>query len=58
MRCSLVFKVGGQELKNFRMIERHYFKDTLIKVLFNSLCPARVAVLTPGLSVAVLGLQL
>lgn len=27
----LRFKVGGQPLKNFRMIERHYFADKLVK---------------------------
>lgn len=25
------FSVGDQEVKQFRMIERHYFKDTLLK---------------------------
>eukprot|EP00735_Rhodelphis_limneticus_P004034 TRINITY_DN15583_c0_g1::TRINITY_DN15583_c0_g1_i1::g.28568::m.28568 TRINITY_DN15583_c0_g1::TRINITY_DN15583_c0_g1_i1::g.28568 ORF type:complete len:188 (-),score=14.89,sp/Q90Z08/U119B_DANRE/55.14/6e-65,GMP_PDE_delta/PF05351.6/3.2e-63 TRINITY_DN15583_c0_g1_i1:129-692(-) len=28
---TLVFSVGPKELKNFRMIERHYFKNRLIK---------------------------
>lgn len=28
---SLVFSVGEKPLKNFRMIERHYFKDKLIQ---------------------------
>lgn len=28
---SLVFSVGDQPLRNFRMIERHYFRDHLIK---------------------------
>jgi len=28
---TLVFSVGNKPLKNFRMIERHYFKDKLIK---------------------------
>ncbi|KAJ3216173.1 hypothetical protein HDU67_009822 [Dinochytrium kinnereticum] len=27
----LVFAVGPKELKSFRMIERHYFKDRLLK---------------------------
>lgn len=27
----LKFKVGPQEIRDFRMIERHYFKDTLLK---------------------------
>lgn len=27
----LVFKVGDTELKNFRMIERHYFKEKLLR---------------------------
>jgi len=27
----LVFKVGPKPVKNFRMIERHYFKDRLLK---------------------------
>jgi len=25
------FVVGSEEIKNFRMIERHYFKDKLLK---------------------------
>jgi len=29
--CRVEFKVGDREVKNFRMIERHYFKDTLLK---------------------------
>ncbi|KAF0974832.1 hypothetical protein FDP41_006306 [Naegleria fowleri] len=28
---TLVFKVGPKPVKNFRMIERHYFKDRLLK---------------------------
>jgi hypothetical protein len=28
---TLVFSVGDKPVKNFRMIERHYFKDKLIK---------------------------
>lgn len=28
---SLTFKVGDKPVSNFRMIERHYYKDTLIK---------------------------
>ena len=28
---TLQFKVGPRELRNFRMIERHYFRTTLIK---------------------------
>mmetsp|Transcript_39800 Transcript_39800/g.55270 ORF Transcript_39800/g.55270 Transcript_39800/m.55270 type:complete len:190 (+) Transcript_39800:121-690(+) len=31
VRTSLVFAVGPQEMPNFRMIERHYFRDTLIR---------------------------
>eukprot|EP00976_Prorocentrum_cordatum_P027296 553443-Prorocentrum_minimum.AAC.1 len=31
VRTSLVFSVGPQEVPNFRMIERHYFRDTLIR---------------------------
>jgi len=31
IQTSLVFSVGGQELEEFRMIERHYFRDQLIK---------------------------
>jgi len=31
VRTSLVFGVGPQEMPNFRMIERHYFRDTLIR---------------------------
>lgn len=27
----LKFSVGNEELKNFRMIERHYFRNTLLK---------------------------
>jgi hypothetical protein len=27
---SLVFAVGPQEIKNFRMIERHYFRDKIL----------------------------
>jgi len=29
--ASLTFTVGNQEIPDFRMIERHYFKDKLIK---------------------------
>jgi hypothetical protein len=29
--AKLVFKVGEEPLPGFRMIERHYFKDQLIK---------------------------
>ncbi|KAI8848228.1 Unc119b [Chytridium lagenaria] len=28
---TLVFAVGPKELKSFRMVERHYFKDRLLK---------------------------
>jgi len=28
---SLIFSVGNKEVKNFKMIERHYFKEDLIK---------------------------
>ncbi|KAL9644463.1 hypothetical protein ABK040_016590 [Willaertia magna] len=28
---TLVFKVGPKPVKNFRMIERHYFRDRLLK---------------------------
>lgn len=28
---SVEFTVGSEPIKNFRMIERHYFKDTLLK---------------------------
>jgi hypothetical protein len=28
---SLVFGVGPRELEEFRMIERHYFRDQLVK---------------------------
>jgi len=28
---TIEFKVGSQPLKNFRMIERHYFRNTLLK---------------------------
>lgn len=28
---SVEFKVGPKEVKNFRMIERHYFKDKLLR---------------------------
>jgi len=31
IQTSLVFSVGGQELEEFRMIERHYFRDQLVK---------------------------
>lgn len=31
IQTSLIFGVGQQELNNFRMIERHYFKDELVK---------------------------
>ena len=27
---NLTFKVGNMEVPNFRMIERHYFRDILI----------------------------
>jgi hypothetical protein len=29
--CSLTFSVGPQPLQEFRMIERHYYKDHLLK---------------------------
>ena len=29
--CRLVFSVGPQEVRDFRMIERHYFGNQLIK---------------------------
>eukprot|EP00968_Pinguiococcus_pyrenoidosus_P001092 scaffold48_cov311-Pinguiococcus_pyrenoidosus.AAC.287 len=29
--CSLVFSVGNREIDNFRMIERHYFRNRLVK---------------------------
>ena len=28
---QVTFSVGGKEVRNFRMIERHYFKDNLLK---------------------------
>ena len=28
---TLQFKVGANDVKNFKMIERHYFKNELIK---------------------------
>ena len=28
---TIGFKVGGKEVRNFRMIERHYFRSTLLK---------------------------
>lgn len=28
---TLTFSVGNQEIPNFRMIERHYFRDTLLR---------------------------
>ena len=31
MVFRLKFKVGGQPVKNFRMVERHYFQDRLLK---------------------------
>ena len=31
VETSLTFSVGRQELRSFRMIERHYFRDQLIK---------------------------
>lgn len=31
IQTSLVFSVGRQEVKGFRMIERHYFRDQLVK---------------------------
>lgn len=31
VRTSLVFGVGPQEVPSLRMIERHYFRDTLIR---------------------------
>ena len=31
IETSLTFSVGQRELKSFRMIERHYFRDQLIK---------------------------
>eukprot|EP01038_Epipyxis_sp_PR26KG_P013752 gene13752-18444_t len=31
IQTSLVFSVGNQPLNGFRMIERHYFKDKLVK---------------------------
>ena len=29
--CRVGFKVGNREVKSFRMIERHFFRDQLIK---------------------------
>lgn len=29
--CRVEFKVGCKAIKNFRMIERHFFRDTLLK---------------------------
>jgi hypothetical protein len=29
--CSVEFQVGNKDVKNFRMIERHFFKDRLLK---------------------------
>lgn len=29
--ATVEFKVGGKAIKNFRMIERHFFRDTLLK---------------------------
>ncbi|CAM9154511.1 unnamed protein product [Ectocarpus sp. 12 AP-2014] len=31
IQTSLVFSVGEQEVPNFRMVERHYFRDQLVK---------------------------
>lgn len=31
IQTSLVFSVGNKELRGFRMIERHYYKDKLVK---------------------------
>ena len=31
VRTALVFRVGQEEVKDFRMIERHYFKNKLIR---------------------------
>lgn len=31
IQTSLVFSVGNKEVKSFRMIERHYFRDRLVK---------------------------
>jgi len=31
IRTALVFSVGPAEVPNFRMIERHYFKDELVR---------------------------
>jgi len=31
IQTSLVFSVGSRELSGFRMIERHYFRDRLVK---------------------------
>lgn len=30
-KCRLTFKVGNEALSNFRMIERHYFRNNLVK---------------------------
>jgi hypothetical protein len=29
--CRLTFRVGDKPVRNFRMIERHYFKDKLMQ---------------------------
>lgn len=29
--CRVEFTIGNQEVKSFRMIERHYFRDRLLK---------------------------
>ena len=31
IQTTLVFSVGKQEMPNFRMVERHYFRDALVK---------------------------
>lgn len=31
IQTSLVFSVGNREVRDFRMIERHYFRDQLVK---------------------------
>jgi protein unc-119 len=31
IQTTLVFSVGNREMPNFRMVERHYFRDDLVK---------------------------
>ena len=40
IQTSLVFSVGTKEVKSFRMIERHYFRDRVRLLCLCATCPS------------------